>query len=90
MSNLFERKTVDGNLVRAIKELVTNQFKLSVDTTLAVAELRCHEPGCPPIETVITARRKDGSISDWRIAKPINEIKQKDIESLKNQKEKKE
>ena len=84
MSNLFERKKIDGSAIRNIKELITNQFKLSENTTLAVAELRCHEPGCPPVETVITARYKDGSINDWRIEKPINEIKKKDIEKLKD------
>ena len=45
MSNLFERKKIDGSAIRNIKELITNQFKLSENTTLAVAELRCHEPG---------------------------------------------
>ena len=86
MSNLFERKKIDGNSIRNIKEQIINQFKLSENTTLAVAELRCHEPGCPPEETVITARHEDGSIKNWRIGKPINEIKQKDIENLKDQK----
>ena len=90
MSNLFERKKIDGNSIRNIKELITIQFKLSENTTLAVAELRCHEPGCPPEETVITARYEDGSIKNWKIGKPINEIKQKDIEKLTDQKEKKE
>ena len=65
MSNLFERKKIDGNSIRNIKELITNQFKLSENTTLAVAELRWHEPGCPPEETVITARYEDGSIKNW-------------------------
>ncbi len=90
MSNLFERKRPNGNSVRQIKELITDQFGLSENTTIAVAELRCHEPGCPPLETVITVRHQDGSINDWRIEKTINEIKQKDIENLKDQKEKKE
>ena len=28
MSNLFERKKIDGSAIRNIKELITNQFKL--------------------------------------------------------------
>ena len=71
MSNLFERKKIDGNSIRNRKELIINQFKLSENTMLAVAELRCHEPGCPPEETVITARHEDGSIKNWKIGKPI-------------------
>ena len=86
MSNLFERKKIYGNSISNIKELITIQFKLSKNTTLAVAELRCHEPGCPPEESIITARHEDGSIKNWRIGKPINEIQQKDIENLIDQK----
>ena len=86
MQNLFNRSRPDRDAVRQIKELISEGFGLPDTTTLAVAELRCHEPGCPPVETVITARHENGSIKNWRIGKPINEIKQKDIENLKDQK----
>ena len=42
MSNLFERKKIDGNSIRNIKELIINQFKLSESTTLAVEIGRAH------------------------------------------------
>ena len=47
-----------------------------------MAELSCHEPNCPPIETIITERADDGKIRNWRIAKPIEEIQEIDIENL--------
>ena len=56
MVNLFERRKIDGNSVRKIKELIANQFQLSENTTLAVAKLQCHKPRCPPVETMVTAR----------------------------------
>ena len=82
MSNLFERPRTDAKSTRRIKNLITQRFNLSETVTLAVAELRCHEPGCPPIETVITARHIDGSVQDWCIAKPIKDITSEDVEPL--------
>ena len=55
MQNLFNRTRPDRDAVRQIKELISEGFGLPDTTTLAVAELRCHELGCPPIETVMTA-----------------------------------
>ena len=43
--------------------------------------LNCHEPGCPPTETVITARYADGSMKDWRIAKPLSSIEDEDVKA---------
>ena len=82
MQNLFNRTRPDRDAVRQIKELISEGFGLPDTTTLAAAELRCHEPGCPPIETVITAPHTDGSVQDWRIVKPINDITSEDVESL--------
>ncbi len=82
MRGLFERHRPDPEAVRRVKAFVTAHFALPETTTLAVAELRCHEPGCPPIETVVTARDADGNIRDWRIAKPLGEVAASDVEML--------
>tara|TARA_Y100000589_G_scaffold306146_1_gene320647 strand:- start:275 stop:535 length:261 start_codon:yes stop_codon:yes gene_type:complete len=82
MKNLFDRRRPNGAKVREIKDLVINYFGFPETTVLTVAELRCHDDGCPPVETVITARHSDSSIQDWRLTKPIDEIAKKDIESL--------
>ena len=62
--------------------LVAERFELPGSTVLAVAELRCHEPDCPPVETVITARQSDGSMRNWRVAKPLGDVERTDIEML--------
>ncbi|MEM7059084.1 MAG: hypothetical protein AAF557_15970 [Pseudomonadota bacterium] len=79
---MFDRSRPNPEAVRSIKALVARRFDLPESTALAVAELRCHEPDCPPIETVITARDANGSVRDWRIAKPISDIEAADIENL--------
>ena len=66
MKNLFDRRRPNGAKVREIKDLVINYFGFPETTVLTVAELRCHDDGCPPVETVITARHSDSSIQDWR------------------------
>ena len=82
MQGMFNRKRPDANVVRDLKKIVAKQFKLPDDTTLSVGELNCHEPGCPPTETVITARSPDGTTTDWRVAKAIADIQETDINKL--------
>lgn len=82
MVSLFDRKRSDAAAVRRVKALVAARLDLPDTTTLAVAELRCHEPGCPPVETVVTARGTNGRIRDWFLHKPLAEIVAADVERL--------
>ncbi|MCY3997164.1 MAG: hypothetical protein OXF07_13590 [Rhodobacter sp.] len=82
MRGMFDRSRPNPGAVRRVKAMVAERFGLPETTTLAVAELRCHEPDCPPVETVITAREADGSMRDWRVAKPLGDIGRADIEML--------
>lgn len=85
MPGLFDRTRPDGDAIRRVKTMIANNFELPETTLLSVAELRCHEQGCPPVETVITARAADGGVNDWRIAKPVSDIDIADIELLGTQ-----
>ena len=85
MNGMFNRKRPEANAVRNLKKIVVEQFELPDDTTLSVAELNCHEPGCPPTETVIIARSPDGTTNDWRVAKAIADIQETDIKKLTEQ-----
>ena len=82
MQGMFNRKRPAAGAVGHLKKIMADGLKLSEDTTLSIAELTCHEPGCPPVETIITARKKDGEQKNWRIAKPISEIKEADIDEM--------
>ena len=79
---MFNKKKPNVAAIRNLKNLFTKKFKLTESTILNVAELNCHEPGCPPTETVITARTKDKLTNIWRIHKPIEEILESDINLL--------
>lgn len=41
----------------AIKGWVAEALALPDDVTVMVSELRCSEPGCPPLETIIAVLR---------------------------------
>lgn len=84
MISLFERSKSSGDAIKRLKEAISNCFKIPETTTLAVAELNCHEPDCPPAETVITAHKEDGTIETWRIAKRIDDIEARDILALRD------
>lgn len=82
MPGMFDNTRPDPEAVRRVKTYFAEQFGLPETTLLSVAELRCHEPGCPPLETVVTARTGDGGQNDWRIAKPIKDVTAEDVASL--------
>ena len=82
MINLFQRSKPSGDALKRLKEAISDCFKIPETTILAVAELNCHEPGCPPVQTVITAHKEDGTLETWRIGKRIDEIEEQDILEL--------
>ena len=79
---MFDKKRPNSAAVGRIKDLIKHNLNLPETTILSVVELTCHEPGCPPIETVITAREVDGSMKNWKVHKSIGEIKKVDIDKL--------
>ena len=82
MAGMFDRKVTNPQALRNLKSLFIEKYNLDESTILSIAELSCHEPGCPPIETVITTRKVDGSMKNWKIHKSIGEIKKVDIDKL--------
>ena len=84
MINLFERSKPSGDVLKRLKEAISDCFKIPETTTLAVAELNCQEPDCPPVETLITAHKEDGTLETWRIGKRIDDIEVQDILTLKD------
>ena len=82
MLNMFNKSSPDPEAIARVKALFNDAFELSQDTMLGLAELRCHEPDCPPVETVITARAQDAPTREWRIGKLIAEITEEDVATL--------
>ena len=84
---MFDRKNTNPEIVRNLKNKITDKLKLPESTMLSIAELNCHEPNCPPKETVITTRAMNGSVESWRIAKSMTDINLDDLEILDESKD---
>ncbi|WP_262386606.1 hypothetical protein [Roseobacter fucihabitans] len=79
---MFDNSRPNPDAITRVKAQFTEAFELPEDTMLSLAELRCHEPDCPPIGTVIVARAQGSGMREWRIGKPIAEITEADIAPL--------
>ena len=79
---MFNQKKAKPENIRYLKELISKELELPETTILSIAELSCHEPGCPPKETVITANTINGKSKTWKIGKSIDEIDNFDIKNL--------
>jgi hypothetical protein len=47
------RRQIDPKRIAEVKEWAAEVFRLGADVAVMVTELRCTEPCCPPLETVI-------------------------------------
>jgi hypothetical protein len=65
-----------------IKDWMKQVFLLGDETTLLVSELRCGEPGCPPVETVIAALNGGKRNATYKIPKKIGAVEFDDIAAL--------
>lgn len=48
-----QRPVTDPQHIQQIKAWTYDILALSADIPISISQLQCHEPGCPPIETVI-------------------------------------
>ena len=79
---MFNKKKPNLKTIQNLKNYFIKKYEIPESTILSIAELYCHEPDCPPTETVVTARSIDGSTINWKIHKPIDEISENDINDL--------
>ena len=85
MEGMFQKKKSNKSATQNLKNLIIEKFRLNKDTNVSIAELSCHEPNCPPKETIITIHKAKGITSNLRIHKPLNQIKREDVETLKRE-----
>lgn len=82
---MFGIKPVDegrGAKVREVRAWVREHARVAEDTTVMVTELRCTEPGCPPVETVIAVLWGPGRSAQAKVHRPITEITRDDVAAL--------
>lgn len=65
--------------IRRIKQAALALFEAGEEDAVAVSELRCAEPGCPPIETVVALLRPGAPPRHVKIHKPAVEVTDEDL-----------
>lgn len=79
--NPFARKQASGYpaAIANLKREVHRLLDLPEAVVVSIAELACHEPGCPEIETVIGIMIEGRPPRIARIHKPIPEVANQDL-----------
>lgn len=72
----------DPAQLAAIKSWVAEALALPDDVTVMVTELRCSEPGCPPLETVIAVLYEGQQPEQRKLHKASSELTADDIRGL--------
>ena len=76
---MLGRPRRDAALIRQIKDWAYECLPIAADATVSVMELECHEPGCPPLETIVAAMEHGKETRQWKFHKPMPEITHADI-----------
>jgi hypothetical protein len=62
-----------------VKSWVRDLLGLDEEIPLMVNELRCTEPGCLPVETVVAVLRELGKPVQYRVHKPLAQVSFDDV-----------
>ncbi|HEY7063457.1 MAG TPA: hypothetical protein VII06_18405 [Chloroflexota bacterium] len=83
LGDLFGTRSRPGPArIEQVRAWVIEAPGLATDTPVLVTELRCTEPGCPPLETVIAILDRPGAPRQHKLYKPLTEITQADVRGL--------
>jgi hypothetical protein len=76
------RPRLDPERVADIKGWVQDEFRPGPAATVMVTELRCTEPGCPPLETVIVILDGPGCPRQFKLHKAHADVTRADVARL--------
>ncbi|BAZ18223.1 hypothetical protein NIES4071_101080 (plasmid) [Calothrix sp. NIES-4071] len=81
MNFSFSRtSTVNSLKIKQIKTWIHEALQLDEEISISLSQLKCTEPGCPPVETVIIVMAS--TVQQYKIHKPIEDIQYVDICNL--------
>ncbi len=83
MLGLFSRRPrPDPQAVARLKGWVAALMSLNDRDHIAIAELACHEPGCPDLETVVTVTLADRRRFVLRFPSAVADVTEADVQLL--------
>lgn len=80
--DLFKTSTpkADPEQIARLKAWVYEAFAIPADIPVSISQLACHEPGCPPIETVIAIMTHPPQ--QHKLHQAVHEITKQDVDAL--------
>lgn len=79
---LIGRPKRDPAMLRQIKQWAFEHLPVTRSATVSVMELECHEPGCPPLETVVAVMELGKETRHWKFHKAVPDISVADFTEL--------
>jgi hypothetical protein len=73
------KRTGLSEVLTAIKSITREALCLAEDVHVSVSELKCHDPGCPEVETVIVVMKPSDPHVLIRIHKPVVSVTRDDV-----------
>ncbi len=78
--DLFEpRPPSQAEKIAEVRQWAAEVFRLPPGIAVLVLELRCTEPGCPPLETVIGLVNTPGAPRLYKLPRPLAEVTFADV-----------
>ena len=83
-SNPFAPKPRAGvsDVMERLRSDLRQRLGLAEDATVSIAEISCHEPGCPDVETVIAIMQPNAPNRLLRIHKRLADVRQEDVAAV--------
>ncbi|MEB3230564.1 MAG: hypothetical protein VKJ64_06110 [Leptolyngbyaceae bacterium] len=78
--SLFSRQrspSTDATTLQRIKDWTKTSLNLDEGSVVSISQLRCHEPDCPPVETVIAVMTHPPQT--YKIHKAASDIEYDDV-----------
>lgn len=80
--DLFKASTpkADPEQIEQLKAWVHEALDIPGDIPISISQLACHEPDCPPIETVIAIMTHPPQ--QYKLHQAVHEIGKQDVDAL--------
>ena len=75
-------KAKRSNALRRIKSELCRAAGLPRTTVVSISEVRCSDPGCPDVETMMSVFLEDGRVRRFRVPKALAEVGLDDVRDV--------
>jgi hypothetical protein len=72
----------DPQALARVREWARELWGLREEDSVVVSELRCSEPGCPPLETVVLIAASDRPTFQHKLHLAASEMRREDLQAL--------